>query len=749
MKTNLLHAKASFLTVLLMIGTGLATMAASYTASTTGNWSSSTTWGGTAPSFNITGADVITIPLGVTVTLDNALTINNAGASLAVVGSLTGTTAMTLTSGTLSGTGTVTLSGITVGTGGWITSVGTINVAQFANSQATLALGALLNVSNTIALNSGVLQLNTGAVVTLANGATINMAGGSYSIVSGLLTLAGSYNVLYSGTATAVGLEASLVGLQNVTVNLPMATSQLTMAANLAVAGTLTLTQGMLSLNGNSLTINGAINTATGGSILGSATSNILVNGTGSVGTIGLASTGQTINNLTLNIGAGGSVSLASNITVGGALSLSGSSLNLNGYNLDIAGTVSSLTTGSIIGNSNSNVTVSGTGPVGTLTFNSSGNTVGNLTVNTTGLTGSVLLGSNVIVSGTLALSGGSLNLNGQSLTVSGTVTPSGTGAIIGNIASNITFNGIGSAGTLVLATAAQTINNLTINIGSTGNVALGSNLIVGGTLTLAQGNINIGSYDLTIPSTGSLQGGSLTSYVITPDTGSLIMTVVNAGATGAFQVGTLANYAPVSVTNNSTLTGAFSVIAHPGVFAQGTIGTDISLTQPVVNTSWEVSSSLVTGVNVNLQMLWNTSMQVNAFDNTQAYISHYTGGAWNTSALAAATAHAGGTYSLSLSGVTSFSPFAVFDRNTATAIEEVKANTTFTVYPNPANNVLQISVIETGNPQSFKVFDMLGNQLVSQPIENAVTLLDISHFSSGVYFVSLNNATTTRFIKE
>ena len=748
MKTNLLHAKATLLTLLILMGTGLATMAATYTATTTGNWSSSTTWGGTAPSFNITGADVIVIPVGVAVTLDNSLTINNAGASLAVSGSLTGTTALTLTGGTLSGAGSVTLNSLTVGAAGLVTSVGAINVAQFTNSQATLALGALLNVSNTIVLNPGVVTLNTGGAITLANNATINMAGGSYSIVGGLLNLAGSYNVLYTGTATAIGLEASLVGLQNVTVNLPSTTSQLSMAANLAVAGTLTLTQGILSLNGNSLTINGLINTSSTGSILGNASSNILVNGTGSVGTIALATAGQTINNLTLNIGSGGSVSLASNITVGGALSLSGSSLNLNGYNLTIAGTVSSLTTGSIIGNANSNITVNGTGPVGTLTLNASGNTLGNLTVNIA-TAGTIQLGSNVNVSGTLALNSGSLDLNGQSLTVSGNATASGTGSIMGNIASNITFNGIGNAGTLVLATTAQTLNNLTVNIGSTGVVALGSNVIVGGTLTLAQGNINIGSHNLTIPATGSLQGGSSTSYVITPDTGSLIMTVVNSGAAATYQVGTLANYAPVTVTNNSTLTGTFNVIAHPGVFANGTVGADLSLTQPVVNTSWEVSSSLITGVNVNLQMLWNTAMQVNAFDNTQAYISHYTSGAWNTSALAAATAHAGGTYSLSLSGVTSFSPFAVFDRNTATAIKNVTANATFSIYPNPANNQLQISVLETGTTQSIKVYDMLGNQILSLPVENALTTLDISNFASGVYFVSLNNNTTKKFIKE
>ena len=141
--------------------------------------------------------------------------------------------------------------------------------------------------------------------------------------------------------------------------------------------------------------------------------------------------------------------------------------------------------------------------------------------------------------------------------------------------------------------------------------------------------------------------------------------------------------------------------------------------------------------------------MQVNAFDNTQAYISHYTSGAWNTSALTAATGHAGGTFSLSLTGVTSFSPFAVFDKNTATAIQDIKSEIAFSIYPNPAKNILQLSVPLTGTPQTLKVFDMLGNQLISQPIENQVTSLDISKLSSGIYLVSLNDNSTKKFIKE
>src|SRR5665647_3207830 len=86
MKKNYFLQKATILTITLLLGVSYASMAATFTATTTGNWSSATTWGGTGPSFNITGVDNVIIPLGVTVTLDANLTIDNAAASLSVGG---------------------------------------------------------------------------------------------------------------------------------------------------------------------------------------------------------------------------------------------------------------------------------------------------------------------------------------------------------------------------------------------------------------------------------------------------------------------------------------------------------------------------------------------------------------------------------------------------------------------------------------------------------------------------------------
>ena len=163
-----------------------------------------------------------------------------------------------------------------------------------------------------------------------------------------------------------------------------------------------------------------------------------------------------------------------------------------------------------------------------------------------------------------------------------------------------------------------------------------------------------------------------------------------------------------------------------------------------MVNTSWNVESSITSGANVNLDMNWNTSMQVNGFDNTQAYVSHYTNGGWNTSALTAATANGGGTFSLALTGVTSFSPFAVFDKNTNvnTGITDITADNTLDIYPNPAGSIVHIGVPNPSADYTVAVYNMSGQLMFER--EATSNSLDVSSLSVGLYNVAINQQGNT-----
>jgi hypothetical protein len=226
-------------------------------------------------------------------------------------------------------------------------------------------------------------------------------------------------------------------------------------------------------------------------------------------------------------------------------------------------------------------------------------------------------------------------------------------------------------------------------------------------------------------------------------------MTLANAGANAMFQVGTALSYAPVTVTNNSVTAGMFNVRARQGVLLNGMSGADISQFQPVVNVSWDVESSITTGANVNLTMGWSTAMEVQGFSNTQAYVSHYTGGAWTSSAVSAASL-SGGIYSLTLSGVTSFSPFAVFGKNIALGVSAVSSNDVLSVYPNPATNRLTIATNST-DKTTVEICDLTGQVVANYTLSNEINTIDIATLNAGIYLIKVSGnsgSSIKRFVK-
>jgi hypothetical protein len=360
-----------------------------------------------------------------------------------------------------------------------------------------------------------------------------------------------------------------------------------------------------------------------------------------------------------------------------------------------------------------------------------------------------LVLDADLTINGDLALNGGTLNLNGQKLTINGDIVTTGLGSVIGNKNSDIAFNGYGGAGNIVFSSGNQIIRNLTINIGANNGIFLGSDLTVCGTLALAKGSIGIGNNNLIISEKGNVQGGSSSSYVINTGTGSLTMAIPNSGSATMFQVGTQNGYAPVAITNNSATSGSFSVYATEGVLIGGCIGNYMPDNQCMVNTSWNVSSSITTNANYNLEMFWNTNMQINGFNNTQAYLSQYTASGWSGNEFSTATVNANGSFSLQMTGVTSFSQFAVFGKNAATGINNVAANSSVSLYPNPAVNYINLSLTQTDSYPVLKIFDVTGNEVSSQQIENNLTSVDITNLSKGVYFASLNGVSAQKFVKE
>jgi hypothetical protein len=94
--------------------------------------------------------------------------------------------------------------------------------------------------------------------------------------------------------------------------------------------------------------------------------------------------------------------------------------------------------------------------------------------------------------------------------------------------------------------------------------------------------------------------------------------------------------------------------------------------------------------------------------------------------------------------------------KSTTTSFEDKQSsiiNTKMVVYPNPASDVLNISI----NNSSFKnssisIYNISGNEVLSSTMMGTSTQLNIESLSNGVYFVKVKNENgfdrTVKFIK-
>ncbi len=648
--------------------------ALNYTAVMSGNFNSGATWGGLAPAA-ISTADVVTIPAGYTVTLTADQTFNTTS-QLIVNGALTSginPTTLILTGGNLGGTGIITLDSMALTLVTGFTYTGNMTVQKLSTAIATIGSAANIVVGNTLNVTAGTLSITAGNV-TMANNATIIRNGGTIAVSgTGTMGLTNNYHVTYLGAAAVAGVELTGTGLHNVTVDLT--SGALALSGGLNVNGLLKLTAGNLLLSGYNLSF-GA---------------------TGDFSPLGLGNISST---------------LASNISVNAINSITGG-----------------------------------------LRFNTGGNTINNLTLNM-GMASSMLsLGSDLNVNGTMALSAGTLTLNNFNLAFigNGDFAASGTGVINATSASSLSILAANSfSGGIRFSNTGKTLDNVTINMSNnTSNVSLGSDLIVNDTLSLISGRINAGTSDLTIAATGTVTGGSTGSYVITGDGGNLIMHLV-ASSADTFHVGTAANYSPaVVIANVASANSDISVMVKEGVYSNGTSGYDLTGTSPLVDATWFISSSVTSGLDLNLHAMWSTAMEVNGFDRLNSYISHYAGN-WDVMTTAPATIALNGLFVMTRNNVTSLSPFIVADDQSALEVGNVAAaKATVTIYPNPAVNTLNFTSAASLTGAAF--YDVTGRLVKSVSItgNNSIPVADLAPGYYNVRFSGQDNNQVVNFIKQ
>ncbi len=480
-----------------------------------------------------------------TLNVPNGQTVNVLGTLTQSAGYLTGTYNLY---------GNLVIGSATVGGGSGIINF-TGSSPQTYTSGGGRSAGITINNSNGVTPASGTTSLY------IVNG-TFNLNSGSFTAPSGTLTISGVATGNYftvatgttfthnAGTVMFVGGDTSgpifsfslgqTLNLYNVTINprgdYGSATVNIPSGQTLNVLGTLTHSVGYITGTWNAKG-NVVISSTLGG------TAALTFSGTGSqlLDRKGTVTTGTwTIAKPTGTVTLSGALSLN---TSGQDLTLTGGTLNLNGYNLAVNDqfTVGTGTTLRLHGNE----TLTG-GPDylqqnSTVWYDESSATkvirtftpaYQNLVISSTGSAVYRPQTSGLGLKGNLTISGGTLQVNGgQPISLSGSWLRSGNGTFSAGTGT-VTLSGTSAGKTIIGAT---TFNNLTAGRAGVWTVS-GSTQTIGGTLTVNAGQLVVGS-----------NAGLVTTG---------IGTNVSIGASGK-----------LSNSGTLTLAGAASPISNAGVW--------------------------------------------------------------------------------------------------------------------------------------------------------------------------------------
>ncbi|HYG50775.1 MAG TPA: T9SS type A sorting domain-containing protein [Flavobacteriales bacterium] len=733
--------------------------ASAFTAVISGAWSNAATWGGIAPTGTVSGQDII-IPSGITVTMDTDVSFSGVLNNFTVNGVMNGSAYnLTMVQGSFSGSGMVNIHKISfTNLLATMSYTGTLNVDEFDNNGAALSLAAVVNVADTLHLTAGSIALNTGANLTTLSNSTIKIDNGSMSVSGGIFTSSNNYNVMYVGTNKTSGVELNSSTIQNLYVNLNDNTQVVVLAGNLVINGDFYHTRGRLSIGSNSLTIAGNMFKGPGVMLAGISSSDLTFTGINPpVQSITFIS-GSSLNKLEVNYSGAGELKLSSPIDVTGSLNLnkgklslgSGSTLTMAaGSTVHIEDGMLQLDTGTFNGVATYNVEYMG-GSMNT-GIELSGAGLNNITINLPVVSNIIILNSDLTVTGNLMMVKGKLNIFNSTLSVNGLLSQTADAPFVGTANSELELNMTSAMGdTIYFHTGYQQLSSLRVNVGGD-DIVLGTDLIIYDELDMTSGRLDINNHMLTIASTGAITNFDDNNYIIAQGSGKLIMHVNSAGPYVTFPIGTYTNYSPAYVQQTASGTsGNFHASVMSGVYTNGTTGFNSALTESLVNRTWLIEEESGVSVNTNIKLGWKAAAEVNGFDRTSCYISHYNGGMWDAQAPAAASTGSFSTYEITRLSLATLSPFAVADDNAVLETEELAMlQEGIVIYPNPSRDYVFVENANYINDFKYEVVDVTGKVIMAVDIANKGDrhVFDVTKLINGYYFIRATNLNTKEII--
>lgn len=726
-----------------------------FTAVTAGDWTDPATWGGTAPSGNVSNQDII-IPSGIEVNMNTDVSFSGLLNNFTVDGTLTSSTnsELSIELGTFGGNGDVEIQRIEfIGLLVSYSFSGSVTVNTFANMGSVLTITSQVTVSDSLYLEDGSFTLNTGSNLMLDVDAKVVRNDGSMATSGGVFNSGGAYHVYYIGGSKTTGIEINSMNMENVAISLDDNTAVLTLGSDLIIHGDLQLNTGTLSVGANDLEIHGNLNIQTGAMFSTTAASNVMIETSDALNSGLVFTSGSAVDQFSIDYsGTSGSVMLESSLNIAGELQLHSGTLSIE------SGSVLTMNAGSLVRVMNGKLQSNGGTFTGTASYDVeymgdstlhtgveiTGSGLNDVAVNMT--QGEVIMDDDATIDGELELVNGTLDLNGNNLVLNGTLNQSIYSPVRGDMNSDLQLNITSVADdTLYFEGSGTDLQQLIVNLTGGGDLILGSTLHIYDELTLTSGSVMLMNDDLIIEENADITGYSDTRYVMTPYMGMLQMHVAASDPYKVFPVGTTSSYSPASIQQASgSASGNFMVKTFSGVFTGGTENTGFNSASSgsVVNRTWLVESD-ASSINMNLKLGWMATSEVNGFDRNNAFITHYTSGAWDTQTSTSAVSGANSTYEITRTGLTSLSPFAVADEDAELIVDENEL-LTINVYPNPCTDVMNVTYEGTNEHlYNFQVTDVAGR--VYDVARNGENQMDVSGLSTGTYLLKITNTQTNK----
>ena len=540
----------------------------------------------------------------------------------------------------------------------------------------------IVNITADVDAAAVVVQ-NTGTLRWTGN-ADLNIASGLLDVQSGgsISNNGNNANVRFNNTFSASLANAGTITITD--LELPVAETQLELSGNssVTVLGDIDFQQDDIVLTNNltsTLSVSGVIFNNDNSTLINNetlvATGNIQAGTNDDGNQITNSSTGTlsfsaiSLNNSNLTINNSGVINQSGNFT-SGTIDTGSRFNNLNGatWNWSYTGGAYDTSVNSIFDCTDGTNTVNynGTGAQRVMPV-----TYSNVTFSGTGIKTTQ---GDLDIDGDLYITASArLNLGNDDISIAGNWTSDSDNANPFNEGTgHVIFDG--GADQIFMANASEAFEDVTLSKGG-GNLVLAADVQIDGTLTLTNGAIQLEDQEFVISSTGNISGGSSSSFIVTNGNGRLTQNNLGSGGrTGdiLFPVGTSeASYTPLTINNSAGTADNYSVRLISSIYDNGYSGT--IQTSDVVNKTWFIDEAVVGGSDVSLTFQWNSVDQLSGFDPSMVRVIHYDGSGWE--AMSSGAASGVGPYTMSASGVTSFSPFGVEGENSVLPVELLAFN--------------------------------------------------------------------------